>query len=919
MHFLEHMVFMGSEKYPSENALDAFLKRHGGRDNAQTDMEHTTFYFDIQEKHFKEGLDRFAQFFINPLMKKESMKREREAVHSEFQMAQPEDTSRVQQLFASFAADGHPMSKFTYGNEETLNMGIADQELHSKLHELRKRYYSAHYMKLVLQARLTLDTMQQYVVDIFSNIPNNGLPRPCYDHLGPPFPLGKLHRLCKIVPMKEYHSLEISWTLPSLLKQYKSKPLHYISHLLGHEGRGSILSYLKKRVWAVGLYSGNDESGFEQNQCYSIMNITVELTDLGFSNIEKVLQVIFQYLAMLREVGPVERIFKEVQKMEQLDFEYAEEMNPLENVENLAEDMILYEPKDYLTGGSLLEEYNPELIRECLGELMPEKCNIMLSSKSYDVDGICNQTEKWFGTKYKLEDIPEEWETSWKNLDTNPELFLPVPNQFIPECFDLLPEGANAEYPVNICTDLWGQLWYRQDQKFKLPRGYCYLYLLTGLIQQSPKMAAMLDLFINLYSQYVMEDIYPACMAQYGYKVYATERGIIIKAHGFDNKLLKVVELLLQHIKDFAKHHDGKTFDEIKFQLLKSYHNTILKPGNVRKDTRLLILQKEHWTAADKLKALQSITPKDLLEEFAARLIPSCHARMLVQGNLKASEAQTFYNLVKAMKGKHNNQDLLPFPELQANEMPESCWIARVQGINQADSNSSVINYYQYGPGKLEQEILNEFVLMIMDEPVFDILRTREQLGYNVYCTNRNTFGIFGISITVNNQANKFSVCHVDRRIEAFLEEFIAKFESLTEEDISGYKETLTSMKETVDHTLREEMDRNWAEITCGEYLFSRLQKQIELIKNITRTSAVEWLKTLVGPKRRKLSVQVVGAKCPEEGTVPTLQDTLGPGSSMELLGPDNTEDEVPASCFIKDILDFKSKLKVFPVTKVIE
>lgn len=45
---------------------------------------------------------------------------------------------------------------------------------------------------------------------------------------------------------------------------------------------------------------------------------------------------------------------------------------------------------------------------------------------------------------------------------------------------------------------------------------------------------------------------------------------------------------------------------------------------------------------------------------------------------------------------------------------------------------------------------------MVMDEPVFNFLRTKEQLGYHVYCTNHNTYGILGLSVTVNTQANKF-------------------------------------------------------------------------------------------------------------------------------------------------------------------
>lgn len=43
------VVFMGSLKYPDENGFDAFLKKHGGSDNASTDCGRTVFQFDVQE------------------------------------------------------------------------------------------------------------------------------------------------------------------------------------------------------------------------------------------------------------------------------------------------------------------------------------------------------------------------------------------------------------------------------------------------------------------------------------------------------------------------------------------------------------------------------------------------------------------------------------------------------------------------------------------------------------------------------------------------------------------------------------------------------------------------------------------------------------------------------------------------------
>nr|CAD7408899.1 unnamed protein product [Timema cristinae] len=192
-HFLEHMVFMGSEKYPQENDFDAFLTKRGGTDNASTDYEHTTFNFECQEKHLEEAMDRFSQFFICPLMKREAMQREREAIesefegfdfkafhvnpptpqgsplgmnnvvtttdafhpptfqHKEFQMAVPSDAYRKQQILCSLAQVGHPINKFTWGNLKTLKDNVTDDQLYSAVHEFRQQHYSSHRMTLAVQ------------------------------------------------------------------------------------------------------------------------------------------------------------------------------------------------------------------------------------------------------------------------------------------------------------------------------------------------------------------------------------------------------------------------------------------------------------------------------------------------------------------------------------------------------------------------------------------------------------------------------------------------------------------------------------------------------------------------------------------------------------------------------------------------
>jgi len=44
-HFLEHMIFMGSDKYPDESEYSKHISSHGGYENAYTENEHTNYYF----------------------------------------------------------------------------------------------------------------------------------------------------------------------------------------------------------------------------------------------------------------------------------------------------------------------------------------------------------------------------------------------------------------------------------------------------------------------------------------------------------------------------------------------------------------------------------------------------------------------------------------------------------------------------------------------------------------------------------------------------------------------------------------------------------------------------------------------------------------------------------------------------------
>ncbi|XP_061700312.1 nardilysin-like isoform X3 [Syngnathoides biaculeatus] len=921
-HFLEHMVFMGSEKYPSENGFDAFLKKHGGSDNASTDCERTVFQFDVQRRSFKEALDRWAQFFICPLMIRDAIDREVEAIDSEYQLAKPSDSHRKEMLFGSLAKPGHPMGKFCWGNAQTLKQEPKKKKIsvYKQLRAFWKKYYSAHYMTLAVQSKEKLDTLEMWVREIFSKVPNNGLRKPDFSDMPEPFDTPFFNKLYRVVPVRKVHALNITWALPPQEKHYRVKPLHYISWLIGHEGPGSILSVLRRKCWALALVGGNSETGFDQNTTYSIFSISITLTDKGFQNFYQVTQLVFQYLKMLQIVGPQNRIYEEIQKIEANEFRYQEESDPIEYVEDICENMQLFPKEDLLTGDQLMFDFSSEVIGAALSLLTPEKANLMLLSPEHE--GRCPLREKWFGTQYSVEDIPPEWMERWvANLELSGELLLPAANRFIATNFTLKPsDWPDTEFPVRVTSSDRGCLWYKKDNKFKTLKAYIRFHLISPVIQQSAKNVVLLDLLVNILGHNLAEPAYEAEVAQLEYKLVAGEHGLVIKVNGFDDKLPLLFRLIVDHLADFEAPPD--VFSMFSEQLKKTYFNILIKPAKLNKDVRLLILEHGRWSMVDKYQALVAGLTGDELTDFVRRFKAELYAEGLVQGNFSSRESRGFLQYVT---------DKLQFSKLPAEvpvmfrvvELPRRHHICKVKSLNKGDANSEVTVYYQSGSKDLREHTLVEVLVMLMEEPCFDFLRTKETLGYHVYPACRNTSGVLGFSVTVQTHASKFSTELTELKIEEFLVWFGETLDALTEEAFNAQVSTLVKLKECDDTHLGDEVDRNWTEVVTQQYMFDRLNRETKILKQMSRNELLSWFSDHRGPNSRKLSVHVVGFGTEEgdgpnddEGGEPTARgqgsggSAYGEVSRLTFLAP---SPKMAGATPITDINAFIRELPFFP------
>ena len=116
-HYLEHMLFLGTEKYPELDSYRAFIEQNGGSTNAYTAIDLTNYNFSIEPDSLKPALDRFAQFFVAPLFPAEQVGRERGVVHAEFEMRTQRDAVRHWAAMRHAYNPKHPSAKFVTGTE----------------------------------------------------------------------------------------------------------------------------------------------------------------------------------------------------------------------------------------------------------------------------------------------------------------------------------------------------------------------------------------------------------------------------------------------------------------------------------------------------------------------------------------------------------------------------------------------------------------------------------------------------------------------------------------------------------------------------------------------------------------------------------------------------------------------------------
>jgi len=864
-HFLEHMLFLGTEKYPDENEYSKYLANHNGTYNAYTADNNTNYYFDVAPEHLKGALDRFGQFFISPLLTEDATDREMKAVDSENSNNFKHDGWKLRLLEKAWGKSGHDWGKFCCGNLETLKTVPEEKGLNVRDHLLKfhDKWYSPNIMSLAVLGKEPLDDLEENVTSLFAGIPDKNVSSPEWDEHA--YPAGTGLQTMKVVPVKDLRYLTMLFPIPSFKAHYKTNPGGYFSHLLGHEGKGSLLSELKKREWCSYLSAGEELSV----ENFGFFKVSTDLTVAGMDHVDDIVEMVFQYLDLLRRTKAQKWIFDENAALRNTQFEFKDKENPQGYVTSLSSELHDTPMNDLLKvlHYAAQEEYKPELIDSILEHLVPENVRVQVTAQAFE--SVATDEEQWYKTKHIISPVTDESATRWKSAkaEDQPSLHLPEPNPFVPTDFELCTRDKLSEeknHPLVLRDTPLSRLWYKQDTEYLLPKAYLKVRVTSPLPYKDPRHFNCNTLFQRLFYDFINEELYPACIAGMGYGMSSWRHGVTFTVSGYHHKQEELLTRIFALLADFK-------VDENRYEIFKENYSRELsnhasnQPYNHATYFNTVALSSCQWTQEELAESLKSVAASDV-QDYIGRMFESVFVESLMCGNLTPQKALSLTDKVEGiLQDKFGSRGMTAeereMVSLRDREyiVPEkSDWSHKF--VNQVHASSCIETYYQVGSHEsIHTDVVVDLFAKMIKEPAMDQLRTKETLGYIVWSGVRCVRGdVQGIRVLVQGSREP---AYLNERIEAFLKQFRQEIVDMPQAEFEAVRQALVDQKLEQPKKLSARVDRYWSEILCERFNFDRRNLEAEELRTVTREEVLAFYDKHIcrdSAHRRKVSCFVV-------------------------------------------------------------
>ena len=846
-HFLEHMLFLGTEKFPEVSDWDNYLGQNGGTNNAYTASDHTNYQFDIRHDAFVGALDRFAQFFIAPKFSPEFTGREINAVHNEAMRHVQNDGRRAAGVAREVYTPGSNESKFSAGNKDTLAGATP-----AIVRAFYEQHYTSDRMALSLAGKVSLDELEKLARTLFSAIPRRTVPAVVRT---PAFlPRKAALRLAQIEPIKEVRQLQLEFVVPATRPDFAGKPDELLSQLIGYAGPGGLETLLKTEGLANSISAGL----WERTGDYGSLMVSVSLTPAGRENTARVLGLIFSYLDHLRAAPFPADYYRDRARIAALNETYGDRGEGSELATQLANQALFYPLEVAERATAVWGAPDEAAYRRLLNVLTPDNLLVTLMAKGVPTD----KTERIYGTAYSYSEDSGAAYTALAQ-PAKVAFTLPTANRFMPTTTALLPER-----PLPLIAEPGLQLFYAGETEFLRPQTALIYRFVPVRAMATAQNAALLALYGACLNDALAADADAAALAGLTIATEATLEGVRVKVTGFGDSPVLYATHVATQLRAFTL--TPARFDAVKDSLLRglrSYPETeAYKLAQDRRDA----LSREFAFPPDELLAPATAATWADVQALAQKFFATGRIEALVHGHLTPEAAiaatRTIAGKIGATAAPESALLLRRHIVLAAGEDVVDAGL--IAGVNSAFVQDRLLP--DDAPAtRAAALVLSNF----LSEPFYSELRTKQQLGYIV---GANTSGSLRQRyFTFVIQASGYAPDDLRTRAETFIATLPAALAALGNDEwttlVAGARSTLEEKPKNIAD--KAESFFSLAYSYDGEW--DRRQAALAALTTLTKDQAAALLTRTLAPETARRRTILLHSKNhpPAAPIVPTFTD----------------------------------------------
>ncbi|HIM53296.1 MAG TPA: hypothetical protein EYI88_01790, partial [Candidatus Marinimicrobia bacterium] len=529
-------------------------------------------------------------------------------------------------------------------------------------------------------------------------------------------------RLIRVKPVKDKKELGLEFPLPiNLYQYYEEKPMKILGSLMGHEGQGSLLSFLKEKGLATGLNGG----GSPDTPDYGSAGVHIQLTEKGVENYQDVLGYFFSYVDMLKREGFKEYLFEEQRTLARLEEVYSDKGEGTWKAVSFANNLAFYPMEiahrvEYHYGNP-----NPDTYMKVLSYIRPNNMLCVLSDSGQETP----LEEFWYKSNYNYEEIDGSAFEELLTPKMYQQLHLPEPNPYLPENANLLSESNNlSPHPILLEDSKGLKLYWGRDTDFQRPKA-SYRYKIyfpnkyTDLHSQ-----VLMTLYIAAVNESMNEASYPARLAGMNYNVSNDAEGISIVVNGYSDSIDDLLREVLANMKDITI--PESQFEALRDKMIRDWNNVALgnATGIAREGMRKM-LRKYYYDSTEMAGEADNINLSNV-KQFSKALLKKGYIEGLIYGNVSESQARENTDLLT---------DILKIkPEkwkkvIHQGRLDFTVGEDITQVLKTQVNNSCLWRLQFFGENSIEEAAQAQVIGNFVESPFFLEMRTNQQLGYIVW------------------------------------------------------------------------------------------------------------------------------------------------------------------------------------------